>query len=396
MASFAVIQGAGARSPAVHVTQQELPAGRPLPAAAQGAAAGGRSGTASLLAAVAAAGAVLAGRGSSRASVRRSRKAALRSALRAKKVFIDGEAGTTGLQVYERLQAHPEIEILSLPPDLRKDEEARKKALREADAVVLCLPDDAAIAAVALVGDADTVIVDASTAHRIADGWTYGFAEMSKEQREAIKGSKRIANPGCYPTGFIGLMKPLVDAGLVPPETDVVVHAVSGYSGGGKGLIDIYEGGEHEPWGAYGFGLNHKHTPEMKKCTGLASEPIFCPAVGDFKQGMVVSVPLRQSQLKPGTTVADLHDAISKHYEGSLFVTVMPLNDTDSLERGAFLRPDVLNDTNGLQLFVYGNESKGTVWLAARLDNLGKGASGACVQNLNLALGFDESVGLKA
>lgn len=268
-------------------------------------------------------------------------------------------------------------------------------ALREADAAVLCLPDDAARAAVALCGDADTIIVDASTAYRTDESWTYGFAEMSAEQREKLKTSKRISNPGCYPTGFIGLMKPLVDAGIVPPETLINLHAVSGYSGGGKALIEIYEGDEPcEPWGAYGFNLSHKHTPEMAKWTGLKEEPIFCPSVGNFAQGMVVSVPLRQSMLKSGTTAADIHDTLVKHYEGSQFVKVMGLNDTEHLERGAFLRPDVLNNTNSLQLFVYGNEAKGTYWLAARLDNLGKGASGAAVQNLNIALGFDEALGL--
>jgi len=314
--------------------------------------------------------------------------------VKAAKVFIDGEAGTTGLQVRERLEKHPELEILSLPADLRKDVDARKDALQSADAAVLCLPDDAAIAAVQLLGDGDTVLVDASTAHRVSDGWTYGFAEMSKGQAAAIANSKRIANPGCYPTGFIGLVRPLVDAGLLAKGTPLMVHAVSGYSGGGKGLIDIYESGEHEPWGAYGFALSHKHLAEMAKWTGLGEEPLFCPSVGDFRQGMVVSVPLRSSQLAPGTTSAALHEALAQYYEGQRFVTVASLNPTDALERGAFLRPDTLNNTNQLELFVFGNDAKGTVWLAARLDNLGKGASGACVQNLNLALGLDEGMGL--
>jgi len=310
------------------------------------------------------------------------------------KVFIDGEAGTTGLQVLERLEAHPEIEILSLDTKLRKDEAARRNALRAADAAVLCLPDVAAVAAVDLLGDADTVIVDASTAHRVSDGWVYGFPEMAPGHAEAIGSSRRIANPGCYPTGFIGLVRPLVDAGLLPASAEVSVHAVSGYSGGGKGLIAHYEEGEHEPWGAYNFGLSHKHQPEMAKWTGLKQEPIFCPAVGNFKQGMVVSVPLRFSQLSPGTTAKDLHAALTAHYAGSRFVRVAPLNPEDSLERGLFLRPDTLNDTNQLELFCFANEDKGTVLLVARLDNLGKGASGACVQNLNLALGFDEAMGL--
>lgn len=309
-------------------------------------------------------------------------------------VFIDGEAGTTGLQVRERLEKHPEIEILSLDSEKRKDEDARREALQTADAAVLCLPDDAAIAAVALAEGSDTVIVDASTAHRVADGWEYGFPEMSSTQAEAIAKSTRIANPGCYPTGFIGLVRPLVDAGLLPTETGVIVHAISGYSGGGKGLIKTYEEEDHEPWGAYGFALKHKHLPEMAKWTGLEQEPIFCPAVGDFKQGMVVSVPLRFSQFRPGTSAANVHEALQTHYKDRHFVSVKPLNDTEGLERGAFLRPDAVNNTNKLELFCFCNEDKGTLWLAARLDNLGKGASGACVQNLNLALGFPEATGL--
>jgi len=317
------------------------------------------------------------------------------TSLRAARVFIDGEAGTTGLQVRERLEKHPEIEILSLEPALRKDESARQEALKTADAAVLCLPDDAAIAAVALAGDANTVIVDASTAHRVSEGWEYGFPEMDPGHAAAIASSKRIANPGCYPTGFIALVKPLVDAGILPADVPLSLHAVSGYSGGGKGLISIYEdSSDHEPWGAYGFALNHKHCPEMKKWTGLQHEPIFCPSVGAFRQGMVVSVPLRFSQLASGTTAASVHEAYAQHYSGKRFVSVAPLNPTDALERGAFLRPDTLNNTNRLEIFCFANEQKGSLWLAARLDNLGKGASGACVQNLNLALGFDEAAGL--
>jgi len=309
-------------------------------------------------------------------------------------VFIDGEAGTTGLQVRDRLERHPEIELLSLAPELRKDEDARRDAFKAADAAVLCLPDDAAIAAVAMCEDTDTVLVDASTAHRVNDEWVYGFPEMTSGHSDKVAKSKRIANPGCYPTGFIGLVRPLTDAGLLPSDSGLIVHAISGYSGGGKGLIEIYEKQDHEPWGAYGFNLAHKHIPEMKKCTGLDEEPIFCPAVGDFRQGMVVSVPLRLSQLRKGATVADVHAALEAHYAGKKFVRVAPLNATDELERGNFLRPDLVNDTNKLELFCFGNEEKGTLWLAARLDNLGKGASGACVQNLNLALGFDEGLGL--
>lgn len=369
------------------------PGARPVPRSIGGEQQPSTSGSSidgKLLAMVAVAGAV-----GSRGQPGKRRGLASGVAQRAAKVFIDGEAGTTGLQVYDRLTKHPEIEILSLPQDQRKDEGARRDALRTADAAVLCLPDDAAIAAVAMCGDADTVIVDASTAHRVDDGWTYGFAELAAGHAEKIASSKRIANPGCYPTGFIGLIRPLVDAAVLPKNAELVVHAVSGYSGGGKPLIALYEGDEpHEPWGAYGFNLAHKHLPEMAKCTGLDQEPIFCPSVGSFAQGMVVSVPLRVSQLVAGKGIADVHAAITAHYAGKKFVTVAALNPDDKLERGAFLRPDTVNDTNNIELFVFGNEDKGTMCLCARLDNLGKGASGACVQNLNLALGFDEATGL--
>lgn len=310
-------------------------------------------------------------------------------------VFIDGEAGTTGLQVRERLEKHPEIDILSLPADSRKDEGARREALRSSDAAVLCLPDDAARAAVEMVGDADTVIVDASTAFRVSNDWTYGFPELTLGQRDLISKSKHISNPGCYATGFISLMRPLVERGMVPPESLVNVHAISGYSGGGKELIGTYDNGPHEPWGAYGLGLNHKHLAEMKQWVGLDEEPIFCPAVADFKQGMVVSVPLRVSQLSPGVTAASLHSTFLDHYAGQRFVSVAPVNSYESLERGAFMRPDTLNNTNKLEIFVFANEEKGTIWLLSRLDNLGKGASGQCVQNLNIALGFDEATGLE-
>jgi len=219
---------------------------------------------------------------------------------------------------------------------------------------------------------------------------------MAPGHAAAIAASRRIANPGCYPTGFIGLVRPLVDTGLLPSSATLAVHAVSGYSGGGKGLIEVYESPGHEPWGAYGFNLDHKHLPEMARWTGLEQEPLFCPSVGGFRQGMVVSVPLRMSQLAPGTTPGAVREALAKHYEGAQFVTVAPLDPMDALERGAFLRPDALNDTNHLEVFCFGSEAKGTMWLLARLDNLGKGASGACVQNLNLALGFDEGAGLEA
>lgn len=324
--------------------------------------------------------------------VRRSASLARQAA----RVFIDGEAGTTGLQVRERLARHPNIEIVSLDRELRKDEFARQEALCSCDAAVLCLPDAASIEATALLDTvgADTVLVDASTAHRVADGWVYGFPELTSGQADKIAASKRIANPGCYATGFIALIRPLVERGVLSSSEALSVHAVSGYSGGGKDLISLYDGGPHEPWGAYGFGLEHKHLPEMARWTGLVHEPVFCPSVADFLQGMVVTVPLRISQLEPGMSAIDVHAALTEHYAGQRFVSVAGLDPFEKLERGTFLRPDAVNNTNSLELFCFHNPSKDTLLLLARLDNLGKGASGACVQNLNLALGFDEGLGL--
>jgi N-acetyl-gamma-glutamyl-phosphate reductase len=334
----------------------------------------------------------------SRPAARTARASARRSAVIVaagkKKVFIDGEAGTTGLQVRDRLAKRDDIEIISLTGDDRKDAAKRAAFLNEADAAILCLPDDAAVEAVAMVTNENTVIIDASTAHRVAEGWTYGFPELCAEQRESVRNSKRIANPGCYPTGMIALTRPLVDAGLLPVDSGIVVHAVSGFSGGGKQLMAIHEAGDAEPWGAYGFNLKHKHLPEMAEYSKLGRKPVFCPAVGSFAQGMVVSVPLHYDQLKTGVTGAQMHAALESRYAGSRFVKVRALNDTHDLERGAFLRPDTLNDTNLLELSVYANDADGMAWLVARLDNLGKGASGAAVQNMNLALGLDEDCGL--
>ena len=334
----------------------------------------------------------------SRSEARTARASARRSAVIVaagkKKVFIDGEAGTTGLQVRDRLAKRDDIEIISLTGDDRKNAEKRAAFLNEADAAILCLPDDAAVEAVAMVTDDTTVIIDASTAHRVADGWTYGFPELCAEQKALVQNSTRIANPGCYPTGMIALTRPLVDAGLLPRDVGLVVHAVSGYSGGGKQLMAIHAAGDAEPWGAYGFNLKHKHLPEMAEYSGIGRKPIFCPAVGSFEQGMVVSVPLHYDQLAAGVTGAKMHAALEAHYRGSRFVSVRELNGTEDLERGAFLRPDALNDTNELELSVYANDEYGMAWLVARLDNLGKGASGAAVQNMNLALGLDEDSGL--
>lgn len=265
------------------------------------------------------------------------------------------------------------------------------------NAATIGLPDAASEEAASWVENDTTVIIDASTAFRINDDWVYGFPELSSEQRTKLSTAKRISNPGCYPTGFIGLTRPLVDAGILPVGTPITVNAISGYSGGGKALMGIYEGDDHEPWGTYGLNLKHKHVPEMAKYSGLQKGPIFQPAVATFPQGMVVSVPLHFEWLQDGTTGSKIHDVYTKHYENSKFVEVMPLGVDgvqDQLVRGAFLPPDTLKDTNKLQIFVFPNDNDGQVLLCARLDNLGKGASGAAVQNLNIALGLEETTGL--
>lgn len=313
-----------------------------------------------------------------------------------KKVFIDGEAGTTGLQVQSRLSTHPDIELVPQPPaESRKDPAVRAELINSADAVVLCLPDDAAREAVSLAND-DVRIVDASTAHRVSPGWEYGFAEMCEGQRERIEKSTRVANPGCYATGFVSIARPLVDAGVLDPSAKLACSAISGYTGGGKALVSVFEGGA-EPWGAYGFNLDHKHLPEMAAHSKLETPPVFLPAVGDFAQGMVVSVMLHYDKnIQGGEAV---YDALHQRYEHSEFVEVMPYGlegakDAGLLERDNFLEPTKLNGSNNLQLFVFANDRAKTAVVSARLDNLGKGASGAAVQNLNIMLGLDEHLGL--
>jgi len=315
-----------------------------------------------------------------------------------KLVFIDGSEGTTGLQVRDRLNGRDDIEILSAPSDLRKDEATRREYINNADAAILCLPDAASKEAVTLLNaDNDhTVMIDASTAFRVDDEWTYGFPELSPDQREALKKSKRISNPGCYPTGFIALVRPLVDAGVISEGTKLTVNAISGYSGGGKSLMNLFEdsssSSDMEAWSAYGFALKHKHLPEMAKYSGLNTPPIFQPQIAKFPQGMVVSVPLHYSWLKQGNG-KKIHEVYTQHYLNSNFVKVMPYGFNDFV-RNAFLTPDDLKNTNFMQLFVFDNEEEETCLLCARLDNLGKGASGAAVQNLNIALGLDEVSGL--
>lgn len=322
-------------------------------------------------------------------------------------VFIDGEAGTTGLQIRERLAGRRDLEVLSIDPARRKDADARAELLNAADAVVLCLPDDAAREAVSLVQSNSVRIVDASTAHRTQPGWAYGFAEMAPGQRAAIAGSRRVANPGCYPTGFIGLVRPLVAAGLIPPDFPLSVNAVSGYSGGGRGLIEEFEGGAppagtHDALRVYGLNLAHKHLPEMQRHAGLSHAPVFAPSVGRFAQGMIVEVPLQLWALAGRPKPADVQAVLMAAYAGERFVEVASGAQSAELQKvragaGGYVKaldPEALNGTNRMTLFVFGSADAGQARLVALLDNLGKGASGAAVQNLNLMLGLEEAAGL--
>jgi len=279
---------------------------------------------------------------------------------------------------------------------MRKDEETRKSFMLKSYCTILCLPDSASEDSARWLtesGNTNTVLIDASTAFRVSPDFTYGFAELCPEQKDAIKSSKRISNPGCYPTGFISLTRPLVEAGILREGSALTVNAISGYSGGGKQLMEIHEAGEAEPWGAYGFNLNHKHLPELALYSKLNRKPIFQPQVGSFPQGMVVSVPLHYEGMD-GASGVKIHEALREWYKDSQFVEVMELESTSHLERGAFLRPDTLANSNKMELFVFANDEEEQCVLCARLDNLGKGASGAAVQNMNLALGLDEAEGL--
>jgi N-acetyl-gamma-glutamyl-phosphate reductase len=319
-------------------------------------------------------------------------------------VFIDGEAGTTGLQIRDRLAGRADLEVLSIDPAKRKDPQARRELLNAADAVVLCLPDEASREAVGMISSNSVRVVDASTAFRTAPGWTYGFPEMARGQREAIRASTRVANPGCYPTGFIGLVRPLTAAGLIPADFPLTVNAVSGYTGGGKGLIAEFEGEAPaaDVFRAYGFTLAHKHLPEMQMHAGLAHPPVFAPAVGRYAQGMIVEVPLQLWALPGKPAPADLHVALEAWYAGEAFVEVASGAECAELQArraGAAgyvpeLDPEALNGANRMRLFVFGNADGTQARLVALLDNLGKGASGAAVQNLNLMLGLEEGAGL--
>lgn len=310
------------------------------------------------------------------------------------RVFVDGQEGTTGLRIHEVLSKRDDVELLRIDPDRRKDPAERSRLLNEAEIAFLCLPDTAAREAVLLLNNPDTCLIDASTAHRTDPSWVFGLPELAPGQRDKLRRSKRIANPGCHATAFILLMRPLVDAGIVPAGLPVSATSITGYSGGGKKMIQQYEAGGDDRLRSprpYALKLSHKHLPEMMKHTGLAQPPIFLPIVSSFYKGLAVTVPLHFSELAPGTTGQTLQAALEKRYAGERFIRVMPLSDAATLEEGYF-DVQACNDTNRVDIFVFASDTQAV--LMARLDNLGKGASGAAVQCMNVHLGLDEGLGL--
>jgi N-acetyl-gamma-glutamyl-phosphate reductase len=309
------------------------------------------------------------------------------------KVFVDGGAGTTGIEIVDRLSTRADVTLTLLPDERRKDSAARADALAAADIAILCLPDDAAREAVALAVDLPTRFIDASTAHRTADGWSYGFAEIEPARRTELAEARFVSNPGCYPTGFLALVRPLVREGLLAADTPLVTNATSGYSGGGKSMVAEFEDGTPPTaFRCYGLTLEHKHVPEMQRHAGLSVPPIFAPAVANTYRGMLVEVPLHLSQLRGGATADQIHAALADAYADAPLIDVMSLADSAALN--ALTVEDVAG-TDRLKLYVFANPKTGHIRLAATLDNLGKGASGAAVQNLNLMAGLPETEGLR-